>query len=201
VKRKKKIRRKYSELETVKGEIEAGNIKDGDEKIRLIKERVCLDIAGMMMNATPDLLIVYEYEANEKSGNASRGNTHVKALECKYLSGEGTYKDMVDVEYKMQFFIQKGIMQFCFGKGEKDIIPPSCPSSQIWKKNKELWEKTYGKVYKKIFTQDWQSKDLSNAGVEIIQFKKEPDEKNVTDDSVPICIDELMAYCNETGEK
>jgi len=188
-KAKERIRDKYPELKTVKKEIETGNT-DSDY-IKILKERVCLDIAGMMMNATPDLLIVYEY----KSDNTSNSNTHVKALECKYLSKEGTYKDVADAEYKMQFFIQECIMQFCFGKSEKDVILPSCPSSRsIWGKNEELWYSTYGEVYEKILTQDWQSNDLSNAGVEIIQFIKEPNKKNITNGSVPIYIHELITY-------
>lgn len=187
---RKLIKEKYPIHETIKKEIETGN--PSEEYIKKLKERICLDIAGMMMNATPDLLIEYTV------GN-SPNTKHVKALECKYLSKEGTYKDVAGVKYKMQFFIQNCIMQFCFGDSKKDVILPSFPSKSIWGKNKELWYSTYNEVYKKISAKGWKpSNDLSNEGIEIIQFI---DKKDNIKNAIPICLDELIIYSNEKGTR
>ena len=48
-----------------------------------IREKSCLDIASMMMNATPDIVVIYGYEGAED-------RKYAKVLECKYKSKEGT---------------------------------------------------------------------------------------------------------------
>lgn len=102
-----------------------------------VKEKACLDIACMMMSATPDLLVKY-------SVTGSDNTTYVKALECKNKSGEGRYKDVAGVNCKMQLFIQECIMHFCFGKRNKldyednpkginELIPKYPEGSMVWR--------------------------------------------------------------------
>lgn len=141
-----------------------------------IREKSCLDIASMMMNATPDILVIYKDE---------KENIYAKALECKYTSDEGRYHDVAGAEYPMQLFIQECIMGFCFGVKEKrnasdghqeiDAHIPQFPeNSKIWKDKKELWEDICQKVYKDILNNnDRMCKQVINTGVELIRFETE----------------------------
>lgn len=83
-------------------------MKNETEDVPQLYEKACLDIARMMMNATPDLLVIYRIG----------GERYAKALECKYQSGQGTYEDVVGVGIKMQYFIQECVMSFLFGKND-----------------------------------------------------------------------------------
>lgn len=79
-----------------------------DEEKRKMRIKAGLDIAKMMMNATPDILVVYKL--NDR--------LYAKAIECKYKSKAGKYRDIAGVKSRMQLFIQECIMCFCFGTNE-----------------------------------------------------------------------------------
>lgn len=161
-------------------------IKNGKEKeidIQKAKEKACLNIASMMMNATPDILIIYELDGKE----------YAKALECKYCSGEGTYKDVAGAEYKMQLFIQDCIMHFCFGNCDtnKHIPRPSFKRG-VWKDKGDLWTEICGTVYNGILNQNSEPQDskpqgIINKGVELIRFTKT---KNESEDVKHITIND-----------
>lgn len=194
-KKAKSIIQSYLDLDNTKV-VEIIENEDS-EKYNDIKEKACLDIARMMMNATPDILVIYKEKGEEETA------TKAKALECKYESDEGTYKDVAGAEYKMQLFIQECIMCFLFGKDGTDRwkrhIPQRPKSSKVWGKKKDKpndkWEEICGKVYKEILNQEWGTEELrsieesgsieksgsiKNAGVELIRFKEEKKKENYT---------------------
>ena len=193
-KSKKKIKEKFNlNSEIVRDRINQNKISDESEEfkkfVKQIKEKACLDIAGMMMNATPDILVVY------RVGTSKSEKRYVKALECKYLSGEGDYEDVAGVGCKMQFFIQECIMHFCFGntekvddRGDRYVRFPSfhpSPNKGFWGENQrtlDLWRETCDRVYHGILNQDLKSQDFFNEGVEVIQFER-PDKKKPIKDS------------------
>ena len=133
------------------------------------------------MNATPDILVIYKY-TNEPD------NIYVKALECKYTSGENTYKDVAGVEYPMQIFIQECIMHFLFGKRKKpdgqdekvEIKKYVNSPGSIWKSKEPLWKEICESVFKNILMQNSDNNEFINTGVEMIKFKREKDENNYT---------------------
>lgn len=187
---KKAISDIYTEyLKTLKEKKEVSN-----EIIEGMQKKASLEIARMMMNATPDILVKYRI---------GESTTYVKALECKLTSEEGRYEDVAGVKCKMQLFIQDCIMHFCFGKGEGQCHIPSKPSGRsIWKSintvkikdvddaheilNEEgLWEIICGRVYRGILKQGRKSVKLINMGAEMIQL-----EKVKSDDEPIIKIDE-----------
>lgn len=151
--------------------------------IQHARAKASFDIASMMMNATLDLLVVYE--VNEK--------TYVKALECKYESEEGRYEDIAGVKCRMQLFIQECVMSFLFGKRKKLVdgrddtdgieehLPPYPGKSKnaIWyeedTKEDTKWHKICDYVYRGILEQARESDDIFNTGVEMIQFRKPSD--------------------------
>lgn len=149
---------------------------DRSEDMILIKKKLRLDIAGMMMNATPDILVKYRMKETD-------GKSYVKALECKYKSGEGEYTS-VGVTCKMQFFIQECIMCFLFGhRTEEDIYYPEQPKGGAWreKKGKEgdeyekrkgnvWWNEIFMSVFKDIIEQESRPGKNINAGVQVIRF-------------------------------
>lgn len=159
-----KDKRKYREF--IKGKIKEGKCLDK------VKKQVCFNIAGMMMNAIPDLLIIYE----------NNGRIYAKMLECKYSSDEGLYEDVAGIRCKMQFFIQECIMKFCFGQREginiSKIVKGTMPffsgkKGNVWS-NEELWEENCGKVYESILSRKEESgNNISNGGVMLIKFEKE----------------------------
>lgn len=165
-------------------------IKSGEtdyETRQEAREKACFDIAGMMMNAVPDILVIYQLQ---------NGSICAKALECKYLSGEGTYLDIAGANCKMQLFIQECIMHFCFGKSIKSTkrhIPKFPRGSQIWS-NEKLWENICLNVYEGILNQNWKSQDILNAGVEKIQFIKPGDCANKTVYTIPAGSTRLGVY-------
>lgn len=184
------INKKYSDITNVTEIIK--NEKEDGEKYNDIKEKACLDIARMMMNAIPDILVIYEEERTE--GIEVMKTMKAKALECKYESDEGTYKDVAGAEYKMQLFIQECIMCFLFGKGESDRwkrhIPHFPERSKVWRGKKDKWGKICREVYEGILKQDRgteESGSIINAGVELIRFK----EKKQEGDYILILIKEL----------
>lgn len=181
-----------------------------EEDTDKVKKQVCFDIAGKMMNAVPDLLVIYE----------NKGMTYAKILECKYLSDEGRYEDVAGISCTMQFLIQECIMRFCFGERKEGIrtgniikiVESARPSftdtkGAFWsEKKKELWEQICGNVYKKILSQDrkWESENVSNAGVMLIKFGKEKERKEWENQGgVFVSIDkELMrVYHSTKGQK
>lgn len=141
---------------------------DEEQMIQEAKVRTCLEIASMMMNAVPDILVIYEKRGKEGK------KMYAKALECKYTSDEGTYRDILGTRKIKQLFIQKCIMHFCFGKykgGDEEKYSSDFPAkSKAWGGNSNLWEKTCGCIYDKILEQERQSKGVLNAGAEIIRF-------------------------------
>lgn len=144
----------------VKHLIEKDNITD-EEKHR-VKIKAGLDIAGMMMNAIPDILVIYKL--NDK--------LCAKALECKNNKlREGKYRDVMGIKNKMQLFIQECIMNFCFG-GMSDYQRhiPNFPKSPVWKEYEKLWEETCQEVYEGILGQNIKAGPIKNCGVEIIRF-------------------------------
>lgn len=170
-------------------------ISEGDQMmIQKAKEKSLLDIAGMMMNATPDILVIYE----------KGGSTYAKALECKYTSDEGPYKDVAGVERKMQYFIQECIMLFLFGgKPDKpvDYHYPPCPQRGIWRTNenseeknrkKNVWKEIFLKMYKNIMEQEYAVGKIINAGVEVIRFVKSTGEGNKKQKEIKIEIKDLL---------
>lgn len=173
------INKEYPKLSNKEGRIE------DKEKIKKIKIRACLDIARMMMNATPDLLVIY------KMGD----EIYAKALECKYESLEGRYPDVAGVNVKMQYFIQECVMSFLFGTKDDiekaDCHPPKFyVDNSVWEDNEDLREdiygqKTVGKNHKedrpgqewehksicyKILSQERESKGIKNKGIAVIRF-------------------------------
>ncbi|MCH5267495.1 MAG: hypothetical protein J1E62_04040 [Lachnospiraceae bacterium] len=175
---KNKINIFFSSLGSIHDRLKNNGEFSKDEQ-KKIQEKVCIDIARMMMNATPDIVVVYEVD----------GHAYVKALECKYTSEEGKYKDVAGSEYPMQLFIQECVMSFCFGKrkksdgskdDDKDGIEgnlPKCPTKGIWgdkKENNNRWKEICYSVYKGILTQTREPKEngIINTGVEMITFCK-----------------------------
>lgn len=156
-------------------------IENKEEIIQQAKEKTCLSIASMMMNATPDILVIYKY-TNDPD------NIYVKALECKYTSGENSYKDVAGVKYPMQIFIQECIMHFLFGKRkklegedekeetEKNYI--KFPKNSIWKNKELLWEEICESVFKNILMQKSDNNEFINTGVEMIKFKRKEGKNN-----------------------
>ncbi len=144
-----------------------------------LKQKACLQIASMMMNVTPDLLVIYKYD----------DKLCAKALECKYLSNEGRYTDVVGSKIQMQYFIQECIMKFCFGTCENseniEKHIPECPTKGIWKNNKNLWKiwKNFCKeVYENILLEqesDYNGLEdrIYNCGVGVIRFELQEDKK------------------------
>lgn len=150
--------------------------------IQNAKVRTCLDIASMMMNAVPDILVIFEKKDAEGNKTA-----YAKALECKYTSGEGAYEDILGAKNIRQLYIQNCIMRFCFGFGKdkkagKRYVNGFPARSKIWAGNDEtvqrIWGKTCGEVYNKILAplapseeaQFQETGDVQNAGVEMIRF-------------------------------
>ena len=168
------------EEETVSGRLpqviqdhEIKNIVNKEDQL-LIKKKLRLDIAGMMMNATPDILVKYKQkETDEKS--------YAKGLECKYESKEGEYT-AAGVTCKMQYFIQDCIMSFLFGQAEKGVHYPKQPEGGAWakKKGKErneyeerknrVWDEIFVSVFKGILEQENEPGNHINGGVEVIRF-------------------------------
>lgn len=139
------------------------NIVDNEDQL---KRRLRLDIAGMMMNAIPDILVKYKYnETDEES--------YVKALECKYESKEGAYT-AAGVTCKMQFFIQDCIMCFLFGQTQKEVHDPERPNGGVWikgeRKEEEVWDEIFVSVFKGILEQENEPGNHINGGVEVIRF-------------------------------
>ena len=144
------------------------NIVDNEDQL---KRRLRLDIAGMMMNAIPDILVKYKYnETDEKS--------YVKALECKYESKEGAYT-AAGVTCKMQFFIQDCIMCFLFGQTQKEVHDPEMPNGGVWikkkgneyeERKKRVWDEIFVSVFKGILEQENEPGNHINGGVEVIRF-------------------------------
>lgn len=175
-------------------QIDIFNKKISAEDRKKAKEKACLDIARMMMNATPDLLVVY----------TKNGTKYAKALECKYESDEGRYKDIAGIECKMQLFIQECIMHFCFGssKNEKGKYIPLFPSKSKWKNEPKLWEDICLDVYKGILeqtTDDTDTVEVKNAGVEMVRFCrpiKGTKKRNIIQINENVCIE----VCIEQGE-
>ena len=178
---KKEIKR--MEEETVSGKLpqviqdhEIKNIVNKEDQL-FIKTKLRLDIAGMMMNAIPDILVKYKYnETDEKS--------YVKALECKFESEEGEYM-AAGVSCKMQFFIQDCIMCFLFGQTQKEVHHPEQPKGGVWKEKKgdeyeerknRVWNEIFVSVFKSILKQESKPGNHINGGVEVIGFVK-ADEK------------------------
>lgn len=196
---KNSIKNLYPDLENkLKSAIVKSKTVDDLSLFKEIREKSCLDIASMMMNATPDILVLYQI-AGEKI-------YYAKALECKYKSYEGPYKDVAGAKYAMQLFLQECIMGFCFGNGKKlnkidknhkDVIETHIPrfpkNSAIWgdahckklKKSKEeypkydLWKQICEDVYKEILSRRRESKNVINAGVDMIKFSKVGNNKKV----------------------
>ena len=152
---------------------EIKNIVNKEDQL-LIKKKLRLDIAGMMMNATPDILVKYKQkETDEKS--------YVRGLECKYESKEGEYT-AAGVTCKMQYFIQDCIMSFLFGQAEKGVHYPKQPEGGAWakKKGKErneyeerknrVWDEIFVSVFKGILEQENEPGNHINGGVEVIRF-------------------------------
>ena len=152
-------------------------MKNETEDVPQLYEKACLDIARMMMNATPDLLVIYRIG----------GERYAKALECKYQSGQGTYEDVVGVGIKMQYFIQECVMSFLFGKNDlfrknKEIIEEKLPKKP---KKATLWcdengsttrrDMFWENVYKGILNQETASEGIRNKGVSEIKFFDEED--------------------------
>lgn len=142
-----------------------------------IKVKAGLDIARMMMNATPDILVIYKMKDDDK--------TYAKALECKYESDEGRYADVAGVNVKMQYFIQECVMSFLFGSIDnidkekyKAHLPkfPENPENSSWKGNKDLGEKIYGQVYNNILNQEWGNNKIKNKGISVIRFCKDEED-------------------------
>lgn len=192
-------------LEELANEIKSGKNSINDKTEQGAKEKACLDIARMMMNATPDILVIYTKD----------GKTYAKALECKYLSDEGRYKDVAGAEYPMQLFIQECIMGFCFGNNEKldqtdgeermDIIPKFPERSKIWGDKKSLWENICKNVYKGVLNANAAGKsgNIINTGVDMIRFetdenreqnnkKKEKSKEEKTKQEIIIQVSDLM---------
>ncbi len=135
-----------------------------DEEKQQIGIKAGLDIAKMMMNATPDILVVYNLD----------GRLYAKALECKYQSKEGKYQDVAGAKNRMQLFIQQCIMCFCFGTNghmnEQKRHMPNPLNSPEWKNKENLWEETCNRVYQGILDQEMETGDIKNGGVQLIRF-------------------------------
>lgn len=193
------IRGKYFTPDELKEKIKDEKNKEGKIDERKMREAISLDIAKKMMNAALDILVIYRELHDEETEDD--GKLKAKALECKYLSDEGSYEDIAGVKCRMQLFIQECIMCFLFGKSnaEKSDIEdhiPKCPDKKntIWKEDAEklkLWKDTCRKVYKDILEQEREAKDIINAGVELIRFKG-PENKKKDDKGIPIEIDKLI---------
>lgn len=120
-----------------------------------MKIKACLNAARIMMNATPDILIIYEEEGKE--------GVMAKALECELTSAEQvSCKHAAEGRDKRQFFIQECVMFFLFGKdGER---------------REDKWKEIYGNVYEGILEQDWGMEEpgsIKNAGVELIEVRND----------------------------
>ena len=158
------IKKRYPNIKAI--------MKNETEDVPQLYEKACLDIARMMMNATPDLLVIYRIG----------GERYAKALECKYQSGQGTYEDVLGVGIKMQYFIQECVMSFLFGKNDlfrknKEIIEEKLPKKP---KKATLWcdengsttrrDMFWENVYKGILNQETVSEGIRNKGVSEIKF-------------------------------
>lgn len=170
------------------------DIENKKEDVRQVYEKACFDIAGMMMNATPDILVVYRI-----------GKAHyVKALECKYKSDEGIYGDVAGVGIKMQYFIQECVMSFLFGKNKElfeENLPKKPAKGKFWRegdKTTALCDKLWKNVYEGILKQENRSEKIINKGVRAIKFFDEKDSEEDTksdgEKSKRIGIRELMEH-------
>ena len=166
------IKKRYPNIKAI--------MKNETEDVPQLYEKACLDIARMMMNATPDLLVIYRIG----------GERYAKALECKYQSGQGTYEDVLGVGIKMQYFIQECVMSFLFGKNDlfrknKEIIEEKLPKKP---KKATLWcdengsttrrDMFWENVYKGILNQETVSEGIRNKGVSEIKFFDKVEEKS-----------------------
>lgn len=139
-----------------------------------IKEKARIDVACMMMNATPDILVVYR----------ENDILHVQALECKYKSSEGDYPDVAGAHVQMQFYVQECIMSFLFGKNESSVdsvenrLPVFPKKSPKWTGNESLWKEIYYENYKAIISQEWEKNTITNHGVTVIKFMNNRDKDN-----------------------
>ena len=160
------------------------------ETILKAKMKACVDIARMMMNATPDIMVIYTKDEKK----------YAKALECKYLSDEGTYKDVAGVECKMQRFIQECVMHFLFGRREKfdesseEYYPKRPDKGNVWGDGsedvkKELWNDIFLDVYEHLLQQESKHQGVINAGVEIVRFLSQKNSsKKLNESDIPIKI-------------
>lgn len=132
---------------------------DEDSEKKIIASR--LQLAKYMMRAIPDILVSYTIGDVKKE--------YVRAIECKYESGIGTYEDIFGKRRQLQIFVQRLIMSFLFGA---EIIEKE--ECGLVKVDDDGWNKVYGDLCIDI---DKKDNSIRNMGVTVVKFTSE-DEKS-----------------------
>lgn len=131
----------------------------GDEKKDEIRLRLLF--AKCMMQAKPDIMVIYGEEKEQKKEQKAL------SIECKYESGNGKYKDLEGAETIHQERIQECIMAFLFGKRfEKieEVYDDKCKGFQ-WEIEKDL-------INREKDEDSYLFQNIKNMGVKHVDFKK-----------------------------
>lgn len=137
-----------------------------NEKEYIIASR--LQLAKYMMNATPDILVYYTITLDDKE------QEYVRAIECKYESGIGTYEDIFGKRRPLQIFVQRLIMTFLFGA--ELIEKEECGLVQV---DDKIWNKVYGDLPIDINKKENNESNVENKKVTVKQ-------SNLTNDKAPV---------------
>lgn len=135
-----------------------------NEKEYFIASR--LQLAKYMMNATPDILVVYTIDGINQ--------VYVRAIECKYESGIGTYEDIFGKRRPLQIFVQRLIMTFLFGA--EIIEKEKCGLVEV---DDKIWNKVYGDLLIDINKKENNESNVENKKVTVKQ-------SNLTNDKAPV---------------
>lgn len=103
------------------GHLNMSRFKDGLQKLSDDALKT-IYLIRCMMNAKADIVVLY------KSGS---DNNKATALECKYKSGEGKYKDLHDINKKIdalrQTEVQTAVLEYLFA----DFVKEKCTSKIV----------------------------------------------------------------------
>ena len=136
-----------------------------NEKEYFIASR--LQLAKYMMNATPDILVVYTIDGINQ--------VYVRAIECKYESGIGAYEDIFGKRRPLQIFVQRLIMTFLFSA--ELIEKEECGLVEVEENDDDSWKKVYGDLSIDVKKKENNDSNVGNMGVTVLKFTSE-DEKS-----------------------
>lgn len=152
---------------------------------------ISYDFVKMMMNATPDIMVIY------RAGNALLA----KGIECKYLSQEGRYEDAIKgSRIKMQYFVQECVMAFLFGDwsesfSDHKILKPTKGNWVTEKPGQPNWESTYDRYCKDIFAKKPKGivgngdEKILNKGITVVRFTDQKSNKNQISEKGEVLVD------------